>query len=312
MGRDSVSFRSRALLKKFIKGTTGLEQEEPKLEQGVGNDAPSRRERIQDQLAENGLFVVGHARSGTSVLHMALNTSPDIFLLGEANLHQHHAKSGFARWYRSMHESFSNLRTKGLSCPTPDDPEGDGWDVLLKLRRHYRFVGDKVAFRSRGLGYDFDGCFQFLQDFFPKAHIIGTLRHPRDVLASHALMFPEVGLAPAVVSYLECLALEIDLLATFDDAVILVHEHIEESTFIRLGEWLNCDLSHAYERCYELQFQGPRHAKPAGLGGDLLELCTHYYDRLCHALEASDFGCVSLLEMARIRRVLRTDIARLT
>lgn len=90
-----------------------------------------------------------------------------------------------------------------------------------------------------------------------------------------------------------------------------MHEHIDESTFIRLGEWLNCDLSHAYERCYEPQFLGQRHAKPAGLGGDLLELCTHYYDRVCHTLAASDFGYVSLPEMTRIRDGLRTDITRL-
>ncbi|WP_143288360.1 hypothetical protein [Calothrix rhizosoleniae] len=39
-----------------------------------------------ETLCQGGLFVIGSARSGTSILYEFLNLSQDIFLLGEANL----------------------------------------------------------------------------------------------------------------------------------------------------------------------------------------------------------------------------------
>lgn len=271
----------------------------------------ARRQRIRDELSHNGLFVVGHARTGTSILQTALNTSSDIFMLGEANLHQNHHRSGFARWYRAMHTSFDNPPSKCTSCPDPDGPEGDAWDVLMTLRRQYRLVGDKMAFRPRRLGYDFHAGFRFLQDYFAGAHIIGTLRNPRDVLGSNALMFQPDDLDEYVVSYLECLALQIDLVCSFDYATILVHESINPDTFIDLGHWLGCDLRNAYARCYEPQFLGPRHGHPDGLRTNLLELAETYYHRLCKQFETAPCGDPSMIELARIRQNLRIDILNL-
>ena len=231
----------------------------------------ARREKIRDGLSHNGLFVVGHARTGTSVLQTALNTSPEIFLLGEANLHLTHSKPCYAAWYRTMHESFNNPPSKSTSCPDPDDSTGDAWDVLLTLRQHYRLVGDKLAFRSRRFGYDFSGAFRFLQDYFTGAYIIGTLRNPRDVLASNAEMFRPDDLNEYALSYLECLALEIDLVCTFDRATILVHEKIVPDTFILIGDWLGCDLTEAYARCYQPHFSEQRHTVPDGVRIDLLK-----------------------------------------
>jgi hypothetical protein len=270
----------------------------------------ARRQKIKDGLSHNGLFVVGHARTGTSILQTALNTSSEIFLLGEANLHISHDKPGFSSWYRTMHECFDNTPSKSTTCPDSDEPAGDGWDALLTLRQHYRLVGDKMAFRPRHLGYDFAGAFRFLQDHFTGAYIIGTLRHPRDVLGSNAKMFRPDDINKYAVSYLECLALEIDLVRTFDRATILVHENVVPDTFVSLGEWLGCDLRNAYAQCYEAHFSMPRHGVPDCLRRDLLDMAEHYYLRLRKLVETSPFGHLSTMEMARLRQDLRADIAR--
>jgi hypothetical protein len=272
---------------------------------------PERRQRIRDDLSCNGLFVVGHARTGTSILQSTLNTSPDIFILGEANLYLHHNKPYFAQWYRAMHDGLGNPPSKGTSCADPDDVAGDAWDVLLMLRRHYRLVGDKMAFRSRRFGYDMEASYRFLQDYFLGAHIICTLRNPRDVLSSNALLFNLDDLDEYVLSYLECLALQIDLVSTFDHATMLVHERITRDTFVDLGNWLGCDLHDAYGRWYEPHFSEPRHAMAGGLRPDLLELADSYYVRLRRQFESAPCSQPSMVELARIRLDLRADIQRL-
>jgi hypothetical protein len=180
----------------------------------------------------------------------------------------------------------------------------------LTLRQHYRLVGDKLAFRSRRLGYDFSGAFRFLQDYFTGAYIIGTLRHPRDVVASNADMFQPDDLNEYALSYLECLALEIDLACTFDRVTVLVHEKIVPETFIRLGDWLGCDLGDAYARYYEPHFSKPRHTVPDGLRIDLLNMADCYYRRLRQEVEDAPVGRLSTIELTRIRRDLREDILR--
>jgi Sulfotransferase family len=272
--------------------------------------ATTRRQKIRDSLSHNGLFVVGHARTGTSILQTALNTSPEILLLGEANLHLNHSKPCFAAWYRAMHESFNNPPSKSASCPDPDDSTGDAWDVLLALRQHYRLVGDKFALRPRRLGYDFSGAFRFLQDYFTGAYIIGTLRNPREVLASNAKMFRPDDLNEYALSYLECLILEIDMVCTIDRATILVHGKIVPDTFILIGEWLGCDLSDAYARCYEPHFSEPSHTVPDGLRIDLLDVANYYYERLRQEVESAPVGRLSLINLERIRHDLREEILR--
>src|ERR1043166_2188144 len=112
---------------------------------------PERMTEITEKLSNNGLFIVGHARSGTSILQTALDLCPDIFLLNEANLHCHHYKENFVVWYRGMHANLGNPLSKLNSCPIPDDVAGDGFDVVLTARRTHKYVGDKLAFRNRAL-----------------------------------------------------------------------------------------------------------------------------------------------------------------
>ena len=147
---------------------------------GEGPNWYGRDAEIRDKLSANGLFIIGHARSGTSVLHTALNLSPDIFLLGEASLHCHHDKKGFAQWYGSMHAANGLPPWKCYSCPVPTDPDGDGFDVLLEARHSYKYIGEKLAFRHPKISgaYEFGTSYDFLLKHFWKSHYVCALRNP--------------------------------------------------------------------------------------------------------------------------------------
>jgi hypothetical protein len=114
-----------------------------------------------------------------------------------------------------------------------------------------------------------------------------------------------------LVSYLECLAHEIDLAATFDRSTMIVHERVQLRTFEVLGKKLGCDLSGAYA-CYNPIFQAQRHVAPAGLSADHLQLAERYYVRLCELFENPVLECPSKAGLDRIRRDLDIDLKRLT
>src|ERR1700722_5699340 len=70
---------------------------------------PSRRWR---KLGKQGLFIIGHMRTGTTVLQNALNESKDILLFGEANFHRDPGLSDFRTRYNRWHEENGNQPSK--------------------------------------------------------------------------------------------------------------------------------------------------------------------------------------------------------
>jgi len=264
-----------------------------------------------DDLYASGIFVVGHARSGTTVLQMALNTSPDIFMFGEAYLHLHHAKPGFAAWYRAMHAQFKNPPGKDSYCPDFGAPDADGWATLGALRRRYRLVGDKLAFRHRSLGYDPTSSFKFLADHFLGSYFLCTLRNPNDVLWSNQTMFEPSAIDNYIVSYLECLSHELDIFFLFDRSVFVTYEDIEPQTFEVLGKWLGCDLGQAFS-CYNEDRLASRHPAPIGADPALLQLAVTYYTRLRRLIDPSTLTCTSRFALDKLHRELAADVARLT
>jgi len=205
-------------------------------------------------LEKQGLFVVGHARAGTSILMQALNTSPDIFLLGEANLHVEGLRIGFPRWFNEMHRQFGNTLAKDSYCPMMADPDANGPETLQWLGQRFRYVGEKVAFRSETLGYSPIGFFEFHTRHFFTSHYICIVRNPADVLKSNDDMFKPENLAIYADSYLQTLQLILELVATFPNVTVLFHENINQATFDTLGEWLSVDLNSAFA-LYEGHYQ---------------------------------------------------------
>jgi hypothetical protein len=204
-------------------------------------------------LENQGLFVVGHARSGTTVLARALNSCPDVFMLAEANIHSDKLGPGFARRYNEMHNSFRNPRSKASYCPQAPHDYANAAETFDWLSQRYRYVGEKLAFRSEALGSSPASFFDFHARHFYRAHYLCIVRNPIDVLKSSRDMFKPSNLVAYADSYMESLLMVMEMASTFPNVLVLFHEQIEPRTFEVAGERLGADLSQAFA-CYENRY----------------------------------------------------------
>ena len=70
-----------------------------------------------NDLEDRSIFIVGCARSGTTILWKALNCSDDIFLLSETNPYRNGWKANFVDTYNYKHERLGNQKQKSLYLP---------------------------------------------------------------------------------------------------------------------------------------------------------------------------------------------------
>lgn len=196
-------------------------------------------------LSGRGLFVVGHARSGTTILLDALNSCRDIYCLGEANFHKSIEKPDFIQWFNGLHRSFDNPPMKSTCLPYFSAQ--DGWEVLRELSGSYKFVGEKAAFRDEESGYDFKSFFRFSTKYFHNSNYICVIRHPKSVSGSCIEMFMSglldaESLSVVSISQLQTYYLILSLAFSMPKVFILIHEHISRETFDALGCEFGVDL----------------------------------------------------------------------
>ncbi len=255
-----------ALLSAIVKSTgdDALKQEVDSISKGLNKlicqisrieekiKEPAREVAVNDagenhsvNLAGSGLFVVGHARSGTTILVDALNSCGDVYCLGEANFHKTIDRKDFVEWFNTQHRSFDNPMMK--STFLPEMPAQCGWDVLKKLSENYKLVGEKVAFLNEESGHDFNSFFRFSTKYFQKSNYVCVVRHPRAVAGSCVEMFMagqlnSESLKVVAVSQLQTYYLILSLVLSLPNVFVLVHERISQAAFDTLGNELRVDL----------------------------------------------------------------------
>jgi hypothetical protein len=209
-----------------------------------------------------GLFVVGHARSGTTILADALNTCEEICCLMECYLYRSIDLPNFADTFNGMHKSFGNVPSKGYWVPGFEGASGRG--TLAGLRQTYRYVGEKLAFRQRDKDYDPDRFFEFAVSEYLNSPFIGVIRDPIKVTSSAIDMFERSDFSAATIaglvrSQMETYLLLVRLALTVPSFFLLVHEDIDARTFAALGEHLSVDLRKA-SQLYVPDFRRMPHA----------------------------------------------------
>jgi hypothetical protein len=198
--------------------------------------------------ASRGLFVIGAPRSGTTVLQGALNDSPDVFLLGEANLHLEAAEPNFAGRYNAWHDSLSHQKTKGTFCPPILKVDGTSEEYLNGLGQSYKWVGAKIVVNNL-LGPDWVGrlkryhCGRFYQ-----ARYLFTFRHPLAVICSTRDLQLLTGhqldsVARLLDNYLETMELFLCAVRNLAHTRAVFHEDVSPAELQRIGVWLDIDLS---------------------------------------------------------------------
>ncbi len=239
--------------------------------------------------AERVLFIIGAARSGTTILQNALNDSPDVYLLGEANFHKDPGTPGFAARFNAVHRYWSNQETKSSFCPPilPDDP---CWQhYLLQLARTHRLVGEKVAINPMRPPEALDQLYAFQCQHFFSSRYVFTFRDPLATILStrdlqELLIGRNDGLPAIMRSYVDTIRLFVRMLRTLPNVRALCHEDVNRETFDRLEIWLGVTLSDAH-----LYYDSARVRRytEAGLD-DETQACVAtlraLYDRLRHEL----------------------------
>src|SRR5579863_4687890 len=150
-----------------------------------------------DPASARGIFVVGHARSGTTVLTDALNTSADIHCLMEPYFYRTYDYPNFGAWFNKMHEGFGNPPSKGYRLQNYGNATGR--EIVEQLRGSHRYVGEKLAFRQRARNYLTDKFFDFAIENFALSPFICVVRDPLKVTSSVVDMFENSAFEEAVV-----------------------------------------------------------------------------------------------------------------
>ena len=229
-----------------------LRQRSDALTSGDVNDPSSEAMIASDAWAidAQGLFVIGAARTGTTVLQNALNDSRDIFLFGEPVFHEDPGQADFATRYNAMHRAWGNQETKSTFCPTFFGGDATWSQYLSHLATLYRYVGSKIVINPEKSQASSQRIFDFHCQYFYRSHHIFTFRNPVDVLMSTRGLAELNGDAAAsyetvMHSFVCVVALYIRMLRNFAWVHAVFHENINEATFHDLGGKLGVDLTPA-------------------------------------------------------------------
>ena len=217
---------------------------------------PQREESLLTETADiavpddRGLFVIGAARSGTTVFQNALNSSPEIFLLGEPALQDDPGTPDFAARYNAMHRSWGNQENKSSFCPPLFDQDAPWHHYLARLARHYRYVGSKIVVNPHEAARTCQQLFEFHCRHFYRSHYVFTFRNPIDVLMSTRGLAElngdeAAGYDTVLKSFLQVMALYIRFLRNLPSVRAVFHEDLGEAVLRDTGAWLGVDLGEA-------------------------------------------------------------------
>ncbi|HJT51454.1 MAG TPA: hypothetical protein VJ734_05885, partial [Nitrosospira sp.] len=189
---------------------------------------------------ENHIFVIGPARSGTTVVARAINLSPDCFLLMEGNIFLRGGAHSFRESFnqRKLAEG-TMLHGKGSFLPGIVG-EGGPEDVLSMLGKRYSRVGDKIAL-GPGMSSNVLLAEYMLRHHWSSTYIF-CLRSPLETFSSQMRMFP-VSAASIVKGWVEALILMLMIYGNSERCYFIMHDTLSVDQIAVLGERVGLRLS---------------------------------------------------------------------
>jgi len=214
---------------------------------------PALTEEDLTAIEGQGLFIVGSARSGTTILSDCLNLSPEIYMLQEAFFFCNElaaADAGpenydFAAAFNAQHVAFGNPRDKGTYVPTGETPYRTPLEFLNRFRGHYRYLGEKIAFgpRPHAMGDNWeDDFFAYQARYFYQSRYLITIRSPHEALWSMHKLFPDFSIPAMFECWLRSLRVSLELYLAFPHTHMTLLEWFDASTIRRISEILQVDI----------------------------------------------------------------------
>lgn len=221
--------------------------------QGTVRGVPHAEEGPYQILNRSGLFVVGNARSGTTILMDILNSSPEVFLFSEYNLHilRRFPATDFGYGPSNRLEAFVARRLdqfplyEKCSQIQPWLLELNDESMLWNhLSRHFPYVGDKIAMGAADYGgYSEPQLALELFKNIPFASAFLPLRSPIDAAASMRRKFSEIPSSRIVESVRDSLRCVLELYALMGRSVLVFHEDLQPAIIDEIAEHLQTKLT---------------------------------------------------------------------
>jgi hypothetical protein len=211
--------------------------------------ATVRPSRSWRKLGKQGLFIIGHMRTGTTVLQNALNESKEILLFGEANFHLDQGFPDFRERYNRWHDENGNQPSKSTYCLAAKKGDASWSDYLFHFSRFHRYVGEKIVINPGENSTHCDALMDFMSIHFYESNFVFCFRNPVDVMNSVKKMTEFQGaqindLTAALTSYLSVMRLYLTMLRMFPNVHVVFHEEPSNTCFGALGKNLGLNLSH--------------------------------------------------------------------
>lgn len=210
--------------------------------------APWREARaVVRPFARRCVFVIGPARSGTTILQNALNTSRDIYLLGEPGFETDPGTSGFAARYHARQAAVANMENKSTALPPLLEDDPPWWIWLRALADHHHRVGAKIAINP-GDDPAHARLLMFYGQVFYDSSYIFTFRDPLAAASSRQLLNTLSGVdampwQDLFANILSVIGLFVRMARLFPDVRAVLHEDMGAPVLANLGTALGCDVS---------------------------------------------------------------------
>jgi hypothetical protein len=216
--------------------------------QGAAGMDPARLADQQEELdacravEARCAFVMGFARSSTTITTQVINSDPRAFILGEANFHL--PRPGcFRAAFNAQHRAYGGQISKSRYAPDfLGGPGATWWEYLLAASGQYDLVGDKVAFSS----YVFGACdrastMSFFEARFFRSRYIFLFRDPVQAVLSAKRLFSlryAVSVQAEILAWLDMVMLWADLIRTFPHTLTVIADDLGQKETERILHFL--------------------------------------------------------------------------
>src|SRR5262249_24704671 len=208
-------------------------------------DRALRREIVTCRsIAKQCAFVIGPARSGTTILAQLINAHARAFLTTEANFYLAGAYPDFRQWYNLQHRTFGNQVSKSSYAPHLCAPgERAWWQWLSSAACHFELVGDKMAYTNVHIRRCLSGEFMsFFESRFFESRYMSVFRDPVQTVLSSAVLWNKEPRS-LVSSWASVVKLWADFIRIFPYTTTILHAELNESKIDEIGQFLGLDLS---------------------------------------------------------------------
>ncbi|WP_376967241.1 sulfotransferase (plasmid) [Azospirillum sp. A26] len=194
---------------------------------------------MNEKEVKKEIFIIGHARSGTTILCDILNSDRNVFLLKEGEIYWRTELPHFPDFFNRKGASQNRTWLKGHYLPPCIPPSLRGDQVLTELAKFYPRVGDKIALgprRPEQLGL----WEHFAKNYF-HADYVFTIRHPLQAIVSMHRMFPANAYGDLIDTWLEAVSLMIRFMSFLPNVYVIPMERYSDRVLERLNGFLGTE-----------------------------------------------------------------------